>query len=225
MATKYTPEQNMKIIAEVAKKHGISACFMIAKAKIESTLNNLAKNGSYWGLFQCSADVAKMAGFTHAEMLDPRKATEAAIKYIEYNKKQFDRRFPGQFENWMAYQMHQQGAGGFMTIFGSPTTAIASSPRAKAIRNNMKKAWTDVKTHADFVKKWRETFAKLESECNLEYACLVEGTNLGDSGFCPLEVKKDADVPNPLRTAARNRSIAIGAGIAALLGVVLYKYS
>lgn len=192
---KYSPEENMKIIAQVSEKYGINPCFMITKAKIESNLNNLAKNGKYWGLFQLNDGVGGVKG---EDRLDPYKATEGAIKYLLYNKSLFEKKFPQKWQDWYGYLMHQQGAAGFMSIFASPDTLINESPRKKAILANSKKEWlSQMKTHKDFIQKWQNTFDKLNNQCLTEYSCFV--SNNISNEFCPTDIQTNYDLPSQLK--------------------------
>ena len=222
MATKLSPTENMKIIAQISEKNGIDPCFMIAKAKIESTLNNLAKNGSYWGLFQLGNGVG---GVTGNDRLDSAKATQGAINYLKYNKSQFEKKFSGQWRDEFGYLMHQQGADGFMDIYGNPKTLIKGSRRERAIRNNTKKGWNQT-TYKDFVNNWTATFNDLRKQCSKEIACLGIGeySYLADPNACGTGLNPNTGIKSGLTLEAqKNNYTIVGLALAAIAATYAYK--
>lgn len=174
MARKYSKEEIIKAIIKVSEKNGIDPCFMIAKAEIESTFNNMAQNGSYAGLFQLSNGVG---GCTGDSRFDPEQSTQCAINYIRHNRKLVEPKLKAQgyvWEDWMAYLCHQQGASGFTNTFLNPSTPISGSKRERSIVNNTKKAWkASQKTYGDFVRNWKSYFQQKQSLC--ANACSLSG--------------------------------------------------
>ena len=221
MATKYTPEQSAKIIWKVSEDNNINPCFMIAKANIESKLNNLAKNGAYAGLFQLSNGVGGCVG---NDRFDPAKSTKAAISYIRTNRAVVETRLKEKgliWYDWMAYLAHQQGAGGASYILTNPTILITDSTKKKAIKSNSPKGFKG-KTHKDFSDYWAGVFETKQNSCMVDFASCVSSVNLPEgmadlaTGTCKLNL--DSDAPSPYRQQEELNTMLLIGGIALVTG-------
>ncbi len=176
MATKYSKKEVIKIIQDTAKSMGVDECFMIAKADIESSFNNLAKNGIYWGLFQLNNGVGGCKG---DDRLDPKKNTVGAITYLLFNKKSFSKDFPGEWEDWMGYLCHQQGLYRFKRLYKNMDVKISdlNGKDQRAVVLNSRRAWGKIVTYRQFVDNWRKYFIQLTDLCH--NACAMSD-DLGD---------------------------------------------
>lgn len=230
MAVKYSATQNMKFIYDESLKNGMDPCFMIAKAKIESTLNNTAKNGKYAGLFQLSDGIGGCKGDAR---FDPTASTRCTVKYINYNRGIIEPKLQAkgmQWENWMAYLAHQQGAGGFTAIVLNPNTLIADSSKKKAILNNLPKAArATCKTHADFVNWWKSRFQNLAAQCSTELSCFgITGnsgvSDLATSNLCPTAPMVETGLPSKLQEKKEENNMLLVTAAAIAAGYVGYKY-
>lgn len=215
---KYSPEQNMKFIMDTAKSLNFDGCFLVAKAKIESNLNNLATNGKYAGLFQLSDGIGGAKGNSR---FDPVVSTKATITYINYNRNIVEPKLQKaglKWENWMSYLCHQQGAGGFSAIVLNPNQAIETSSKKKAILNNLPKAARKTaRTHADFIAYWKKRFNDLTNQCYNEMACMGYDTGLS-SGACKLDMGED--IPSDYRKAKESQNnmfLLLGSFVASVL--------
>lgn len=226
MATKYTPEQNAKFIWKVSEDNNVNPCAMIAKANIESGLNNLAKNGAYAGLFQLANGVG---GCNGNDRFDPAKSTKAAIKYIRSNRAAVEPRLKEKgliWFDWMAYLAHQQGAGGASYILTNPDTLIANSSKKKAIKSNSPKGFKG-KTHKDFTDYWAGVFETQQNKCMTNFASCVDSIETVNGmadlpGGCKIDIA--SDVPSAYHQKQElKKMILIGAGaLAAGAGYAYY---
>lgn len=224
MATKYTPEQSAKIIWKVSEENKINPCFMIAKANIESKLNNLAKNGSYVGLFQLSDGVGGCKG---NDRLDPAKATKAAISYIRTNRAAVEPRLKEKgmvWYDWHAYLAHQQGAGGAAYILTNPNILIADSTKKKAIKSNSPKGFKG-KTHKDFADYWAGVFESHQNKCMTDFASCVDSVEtpvgMGDLAGTACKINLDSDAPSPYRQKEDLNTMLLIGGVALVAGGAL----
>jgi hypothetical protein len=183
MATAYTKEQCKQIIIDVCQQYGEDPCMFLAMAKVESNYNNLARNGSYVGLFQLADGVGGIKG---DDRLDPRKNTYGAIIFKRSNQKIVLAK-TGEWRPHFAYLAHQQGATGFAVSWNEKDLPIAQATYYKNMMNkNIPNAVkSSIKTVNDWLNWWTNNFYNRYNACPVpavakDYTCI--GTSCSDSG-------------------------------------------
>jgi len=164
---KYSVSENQAIIREVAVKNREDVCLLLAKAKVESGFNNLAKSpsGSYVGLYQLSDGYSGVRGDNR---LDPYKNTQGAIDGMKRNRDIIKSKL-GYCEDWMLYLAHQQGAAGFVYSFQNQHEKFQSAKYYKNMSGNIpKECRNSIKTTRDFIDCWKGKIKTLHNNCKIE---------------------------------------------------------
>ena len=117
-------------------------------AAVESSLNPTASNGSFTGLFQFGRAAAQQTG--HYKKTDPVSSSIAFVKFTLDNSDQI-----GGFNPKSAvqvYLIHQQGAGGFRSLWNRVQSTPNKTITESVLLNN--RLDSGIKTYREFWDSW-----------------------------------------------------------------------
>lgn len=130
------PGELRQIIAEAARRNGVSEKALLITANLESRFNPNAKNpnSSAGGLFQQIDSNARQYGV--ANRFDPRQSAEGAARFMADNARYLRGRLGREPTPAELYLAHQQGPGGAAKLLTNPNAPAASIVGAAAVRLN-----------------------------------------------------------------------------------------